>query len=268
MEFRHKNNLVTYYETYGNPQNSTLVLLHGIGADTNMWKHQRKIFSENGYHVIALDLLTHGKSSKMKDLSLYDWSNQITELMEYLSIEKATLIGVSMGGVIAQHFAITYPNKLANLVISDSFGELKSFKERMLGYSQILGFRIFKVLGKKMLAKGMASTYKADYAQEAKSYFQEISLTVDLDQMIIARKAINKVDLLILLKEIDKPSLVMVGNQFGKSFIDINRKISDALKIELLVIEDSMDPSNLVNPVRFNELVLNFLEESYEIDDQ
>ena len=259
MDFKF-DNLNTYYETYGNPNHKALVLLHGIGADNDMWINQKKIYSRNGYYVIALDLLCHGKSSKMSQISLDDWSNQIERLMDHLEINKATIIGVSMGGVIAQHFSITRTNRVTNLVISDSFAELKTFKEKMLGKSQVLGFKIFKVIGNKLLSKGMASTYKAEYAKNAKSYFEKVSLGADLDQIIISRKAINKADLLSQLAKLDIPCLIMVGRNFGKAFIDINQKIADALTVELIIIEESMDPSNLVNPQIFNYEVLNFLK--------
>lgn len=69
-----------------------------------------------------------------------------------------------MGGVIALSFVLDYPDMVDKIIISDSFGELKSISERMLGFSQVIGFRLFKLLGNKSLAKGMESTNKADYA--------------------------------------------------------------------------------------------------------
>lgn len=259
MELKYSN-LTTYYETYGNENNQALILLHGIGADNNMWVHQKEKYSFEGYYVVVLDLLCHGKSSKVKKISLNDWCIQIKELMNHLKINKATIMGVSMGGVIAQHFAVTCSDRVKSLIITDSFAELKTFKEKMLGKSQVIGFRMFKLLGNKMLAKGMSSTYKDEFAKNAKVYFEEVSLKVDLDQMIIARKAINEVDLLSQLTLLDIPCLVMVGSEFGDSFIAINKKIADSLSTDLIIIEESMDPSNLVNPLIFNEKVLSFLK--------
>ncbi|MGD9144874.1 MAG: alpha/beta hydrolase, partial [Anaerolineae bacterium] len=59
------------------------------------------------------------------------------------------------------------------------------------------------------------------------------------------------------------PTLVMVGDQFGDAFIEINRKIADGIKgSKFVVLTDSMDPSNLVNPVAFNREVLAFLKDA------
>lgn len=261
MILQHKNGYETYYETYGDENNPAIVLLHGIGADHTMWEPQKNFFSFADFFVITPDLLAHGKSSKVKTLSLLDWVVQLEDLLDHLDIHKVTLIGMSMGGVIAQFFAVTSPDRLERLVVSDSFGELKTLVEKFLGFSQVLGFRIFKLLGNQILSKGMASSYKADYAIFAKDYFQKVSLTVDLNQMVLARKAINKINVLEKLKSIKVPALVLVGSEFGKSFVAINKKIAVALRAKLVVIPNSMDPSNLVNPVAFNQIVLSFLSD-------
>jgi len=262
MILKSDTGLTTYYEEYGDKLKPSLLLLHGIGADNNMWNVQKELYEKKGFHLLIPDLLAHGKSSKVKTLSLDDWSNQIEELIDYLKVEKVTLIGVSMGGVIAQHFITSRPERVERLIISDSFGELKSLSEKMLGFSQIVGFKLFKLLGNKMLAKGMASTYKANHAILAKEYFSNVCMDIDLNQMVIARKAINKINILTKLKKVNIPSMVLVGRDFGKSFIRINNKIAKSLGIELVVIDNSMDPSNLVNPDKFNNLVLEFLYQS------
>ncbi len=104
------------------------------------------------------------------------------------------------------------------MVVSDSFGELKSVLERILGFSQVFGFHAFKFIGHKALAKGMASSYKASYANHARTYFENVSLSLDFDQLILARKAINKIDVLDDLAQVSCPALVMVGKDFGDFF--------------------------------------------------
>ncbi|MEM9923016.1 MAG: alpha/beta hydrolase [Cyanobacteria bacterium P01_D01_bin.50] len=197
----------------------------------------------------------------MSNIDLSDWHNQISWLLENNNVEKCTLIGASMGGVIAQSFLVAHPDMVETIIIADSFGELSTFKEKMLGISAVFGFYLFKILGKNMLAKGMYTTYKATYAYVAQEYFEKVSLNVDLNQMILARKAINQIDVLDQLKSITIPALVIVGAEFGQFFIEINRKIADSLpNSEFIILEQSMDPSNLVNPVEFDKQVLRFLK--------
>ncbi|MGD1911318.1 MAG: alpha/beta fold hydrolase [Rivularia sp. (in: cyanobacteria)] len=259
---------ITNYKTFGSQPplkrdgtSKTLLLLHGIGADNAMWQLQMQRYASLGYHVVVPDLFGHGLSSKLSNIDLSDWHNQISWLLENNNVEKCTLIGASMGGVIAQSFLVAHRDMVETIIIADSFGELSTFKEKMLGISAVFGFYLFKILGKNMLAKGMYTTYKATYAYVAQEYFEKVSLNVDLNQMILARKAINQIDVLDQLKSITIPALVIVGAEFGQFFIEINRKIADSLpNSEFIILEQSMDPSNLVNPVEFDKQVLRFLK--------
>lgn len=244
----------------GHRQPETLVLLHGLGADHAMWQPQMQPYASAGFHLLIPDLFGHGESSKCRHLCLADWHRQLNWLLAQKAIEQCTLIGVSMGGVIAQSFTVEHPHRVKALVIADSFGELRTITEKLLGFSQILGFSLFKVLGKKLLAKAMGLTYQAPYAQAARAYFEQVSLTADLDQLILARRAINRIDGLRQLQTVTVPAMVIVGAEFGQAFIRINRKIAEALpNAEFAVLTRSRDPSNLVNPIEFNQQVLRFL---------
>lgn len=246
--------------TRGNIANPAILLLHGIGADHLMWHLQMDNFADKGYFVIAPDLLGHGETENVSSITLEDWNKQILDILYSYSIESAIIVGVSMGGVIAQSFAINHEHKVNQLILSDTFCELKSLQEKMLGYSQVVGFHIFKLLGSKMLSKGMASTYKADFAYYAKEYFISADRTFDFQQLIHARKAINKADFKAKLTNLNVPSLVLVGNELGKDFVEINKKIADNLiNSKFVILEKAMDPSCLTNPQKFNEEVLCFI---------
>lgn len=261
MILTNPNGTETFYIEAGEKTAATIILLHGIGADANMWQPQMKSFAEAGYHLLIPDLFGHGRSAKLEHIELADWSNQIKWLLQAHDIDKCHLIGVSMGGVIAQSFLVEHHQLVDKVVISDSFAELSTFKEKMLGFSQVFGFHMFKILGTKTLAKGMRSTYKADYAKAARDYFAQVSLDVDLNQMVLARKAINKIDVVSDLENVYNQALVMVGTEFGQSFIEINQRIADALpNSKFVTLDQSMDPSNLVNPAAFEKEVLEFLQ--------
>ena len=87
------------------------------------------------------------------------------------------------------------------------------------------------------------------------------SLIADFNQLLLARKAINKIDVVQELGQIKISSLIIVGNQFGPMFVGINKKIADAIEgSKFAVLDNSMDPSPLVNPKDFNDEVLSFLK--------
>lgn len=122
---RNSDGIATYVKEAGDPVNNALVLLHGIGADHQMWEPQLQFFAKNGYYVLVPDLLGHGKSSKVKTLELGNWEDQINTVLFDRNISKCILVGISMGGVIAQSYAMHYPEKVRTLVLADSFGELR-----------------------------------------------------------------------------------------------------------------------------------------------
>ena len=260
MILKNPDGTTTYFQEYGDPAHEAMVLLHGLGANHSMWEPQFDVFVRNDYFVLAPDLLGHGQSSKVKALTLEDWENQISSLLAFKGLSRCILIGVSMGGVIAQSLAMHSPEKLSRLIMSDTFGELKTWKEKALGYSQVLGLWVFKLLGNNMMARSMAATYKAPFAKRARDYFVSQSHDVDIDQLILARKAINKIDAIGKIDGERIPTLVMVGDGFGEHFIEANRKIARGIKgAEFVILKDAMDPSNLVNPDAFNQAVLAFL---------
>jgi len=260
MIVKNPNGTVTFLQEYGDPAHEAMLLLHGLGADHTMWGPQFDVFARHGYFVLAPDLLGHGQSSRVKTLTLQDWENQLNNLLEFKGLDRCILVGVSMGGVIAQSFTMHDPEKVSRLILSDTFGELKTWKERVLGWSQVMGLWVYKLLGAKMMAKGMAATYKAPYAKRARDYFVKQSLDANIDQLILARKAINKIDAIGKIDGDRIPTLVMVGDGFGEYFIEANRKIARGISgSEFVILKDAMDPSNLVNPDAFNQAVLAFL---------
>jgi pimeloyl-ACP methyl ester carboxylesterase len=248
------------YEVYGNSAHPAVFLIHGLGGERGMWKHQIKPLLDAGYFVVAPDMLGHGGSSKVDHLSLDDFVMEIDLLADHLEITSFAIVGVSMGGVIAQHYAVHRHHRLSALVIADTFGDLQSFTEKLMGISQTLGFRILKLFGSGTFAKALTSAYKQTFAKEAREYLYEQALRADIGQLILARKAINRVEVLSALRGLSVPALVMVGDQFGGQFVEMNRKIASHLKnAEFRIIEESMDPSCLVQPERFNENLIDFL---------
>ena len=261
MVIENRDGIETYYEAFGDPEGEAIVLLHGLGADHAMWEPQIETFAEAGYQVVAPDLLGHGRSSSVERLTLEDWEVQVEDLLEERGIHHCILVGVSMGGVIAQAYEVHRPEKVDRLILCDTFAELGTVSERARGFVQVMGFRLVKLVGPRMLGRLMASAYSAPFAQQARQYFTEVSADADLDQLILARKAINRVDLLDEMRGVDVPALVLVGDGFGEWFTEINRQVADAIEgARFVVLERALDPSNLVNPVGFNREVLAFLE--------
>jgi len=112
---------INYVEA-GDAKNPTVVLLHGLGSSTTSWVLNISALSQK-YHVIALDQIGFGKSDKpMLKYRVGTYTDFLDKFLSEIKIEKATLIGNSLGGWVAADFALKYPNKVEKIVLADSAG--------------------------------------------------------------------------------------------------------------------------------------------------
>ena len=95
-----------------------VLLLHAGVADRRMWAEQLKPLSAAGYRVIALDLPGFGEAPMAIEADA-PWVDVI-ETLDWLGVERAALVGVSLGGLVAQRIAVLEPARLWALVLVSS----------------------------------------------------------------------------------------------------------------------------------------------------
>lgn len=99
-----------------------LVLIHGLSSSTYSWKDMFEPLAKN-YRVIAVDLKGFGFSGKPDgDYTRRAQAVLVAHLLDYLKIERAWLVGNSMGGEISLNFALQNPPRVMGLVLIDSAG--------------------------------------------------------------------------------------------------------------------------------------------------
>lgn len=100
----------------------TLLFIHGIAGSCGTFDTVLEDVAEH-HHVIAPDLLGHGRSAKPKgDYSLGAYASGLRDLLEVMEIEQVTVIGHSMGGGVAMQFAYQFPERCNRLVLVASGG--------------------------------------------------------------------------------------------------------------------------------------------------
>ena len=118
-----------------------LLLIHGIGGHWRSWEPVLDRLAEE-HRVVAVDLPGHGGSSKgAGDYSLGAHANTVRDLMAALEIERATVIGHSLGGGVAMQFAYQFPERCERLVLVSSGG---------LGPDLGLGLRLAALPGSEL----------------------------------------------------------------------------------------------------------------------
>src|SRR6478735_5220749 len=94
-----------------------LLLLHGIGDSSEAWVPLMPALAER-YTVLAPDLLGHGHSDKPRaDYSAAAYANGMRDLLDVLGVERATIVGHSLGGGVASQIVYQFPQRCQRLVL-------------------------------------------------------------------------------------------------------------------------------------------------------
>ncbi len=112
------NGIDTYYEIHGFGE--PVVLIGGLGADTFLWFRQIPELSKQ-FKVVAFDTRGAGESDKpVEPYTIRMFADDTAGLLNALQIEKANIVGASLGGLIAQQFVLAYPHMVRRLILSDT----------------------------------------------------------------------------------------------------------------------------------------------------
>ncbi len=111
-----------HYQKFGDISDPTLILIHGYTASTYIWKNTAPRLADNGFHVIAVDLLGFGFSDKPAwfDYKITSQARMIERFMDRLGIGRATIVGSSYGGAVAATVTLDYPERVEKLVLVDA----------------------------------------------------------------------------------------------------------------------------------------------------
>ena len=115
------NGINVNVETSGRGDGPSLLVLHGFTRDTRAWEPLLPSFE--AYRTIRVDLIGHGKSDAPPDAERYSMDHAVedlTALLHHLDIERTALLGYSLGGRVALHFAVAAPELLWALVIESA----------------------------------------------------------------------------------------------------------------------------------------------------
>jgi pimeloyl-ACP methyl ester carboxylesterase len=109
-----------YYEVLGSGE--PLVMIQGYGHYALQWGNLPNEFAKIGYRVILLDNRGVGRSDKPDaPVTIARMADDVSKVMDAAAVGKASVFGVSMGGMIAQEFALNHPDRLVNLILGCTY---------------------------------------------------------------------------------------------------------------------------------------------------
>jgi len=125
--------LDVYYEQHG--KGDPLLLIMGLAADSTAWMFQLPAFAEH-YRTIVFDNRGVGRSSKPSGpYTIHEMADDAARLLDTLDVARAHVVGVSMGGMIAQELALRHPTRVRGLVLACTYPEPDAEIERQREFS-------------------------------------------------------------------------------------------------------------------------------------
>ena len=106
-----------FFRKYGEGK-SPLIILHGLFGMSDNWHNMAKNLSEY-FTIYALDLRNHGNSPHTAEMNYKVMAEDVKNFMDNEKIDKANIIGHSMGGKVGMFFANLYPEKIIRMIIAD-----------------------------------------------------------------------------------------------------------------------------------------------------
>ncbi|CAM3177275.1 alpha/beta fold hydrolase [Prescottella defluvii] len=233
----------------------TVVLLHSLGTDRTLWRHQVPALSPH-YRVLTPESRGHGESPWFGSVSIDEWTADLRALIEPLGA--VHLVGLSMGGIQSIAFAAAHPELVRSVVIANSFARLPIdvADARVEASTRAVAEEGMAAFAKEYLDQTLTRELdQADYAALLDSI-----AGVAPDAYLGSVEATFRADVIPMLEKVTCPSMVVVGDRDAKIPAARTAEIVDGLGgAPLEVIPDAGHLSCIENPTRFNQVIAGFL---------
>jgi 3-oxoadipate enol-lactonase len=238
-----------------------VTMSHSLACHLGMWDEQVQAL-RGRYRVLRYDTRGHGLTSAPAGAyRLEEMADDLHGLLTGLGIRETHFVGLSMGGMIGQVFALKHPAMIQSLILCDTTSRYPA------GAAAIWEDRIRTVESSGMaplveptLGRWFTAPFRARQPELMKRVGAMVAATPPKGYVGCCH-AIPKINLTDRLKEIHCPALVIVGEEDPGTPVDMAREIHAALPgAELAILRSASHISNLEQPEEFNRVLLGFLD--------
>ncbi|MCM1175472.1 MAG: alpha/beta hydrolase [Blautia sp.] len=247
---------ITYYIS-GNDHNEWCLFLHAAFVDHKMYGTQIEYF-QNKYNILTMDIIGHGQSTDTKKGDSIDkMSVWIYDIMKTENIEKAHIVGVSLGAVLAQDFANRYPDAVNSLACFGGY-DINNFDVKMQKENSIS--QMLMMLKALVSVKWFAKANKkiSAYTLQAQNEFYDMNIQFP-GKSFMYLASLNSMVNVYQTKQRMYPLLIGCGK------FDVPMELSAVEmwknrepQAETVIFEDAGHCVNMDVPQKFNEVMEKF----------
>lgn len=239
-----------------------LVLLHGLGSSRNDWPLQLPAFTQR-YRTVAVDLRGHGQSPKPAGpYRIEQMAADVARLLVRLDAHPAHVLGISLGGAVAQQVALDFPDLVRSLVLVNTAARLVSdqWRQRLMGLRRVAGVYLY---GMDRVAEGVAQRLFPRPEQAALR--QETAERLRSNDMAAYRAtlwAVARFDVRARLGEIGCPTLIVAGDEDTTVPLASKRLLAERIpgsRLEIITASGHATPVD--QSEAFNRVAITFLEQ-------
>ena len=252
------------YAEQGSASGVPVIFLHGY---TDSWQSFNQVLPllPSSIHAYSVSQRGHGNSDRPeKGYNPEDLAMDVADFMQELKIESAIIVGHSMGGTVAQRFALDYPYMTSALVLVSSFASFKT--NPGIAELQAVVNKIEDPIDSGFVYEFQKSTiYKSLNPATLQTYVNESMKVPAHVWKSVAEDALN-VDYLKALNNISVPTLVMWGDKDVFCPKSDQYLLTKAIKRSTLVIYENIGHAiQWEDPERFTKDILEFIKKTEKI---
>jgi len=246
-----------------------LILIHGFSDNMTMWFKQVPRFARQ-YTVLAYDVRGHGQTETPQgEFSMALLAEDLNGLMAVLGIEKACIVGYSMGGRIALQFAMAHPEKVTGIVFANSgimgadaqpsAEEMEALMERRQQMMAIFQSGDIETIAEMMTERSMSPGFKKK-APEIFNRYKSVKKQNDPAHYLGIMQAMTlSTGQPPDLSQLHCPALIIAGEQDNFMAVSVANAMKKAIRNSKVVVLPTGHAAAIEAPDDFNKAVLDFM---------
>jgi pimeloyl-ACP methyl ester carboxylesterase len=241
-------------------QGTALVLLHGFLCDSRCWRRQLDGLSDR-FRVVAWDAPGAGLSpDPPESFTTTDYARCLAGFLDELGIDRAHLVGLSWGGILAQEFYRLHPQRTRCLILAGTYAGWKGSLPESV-WRERLAFCLRASTGPagEVVARFLPGMFTQRISDDVREELSAILSEFHPVGFRAMSKSSAETDTTDLLRRIDIPTLVLWGDDDRRSPIQVAHKLHGAIPAaQLAIIPNAGHVSNMEQPEAFNAHVRRF----------